>query len=288
MILLVKIKKIDFYKEYNKTFIRIGVLYKMKKRLEKIKEIFLQEKQIDVSTLSQRLNVSEVTIRRDLDKLEKEDFLKKTYGGAILLESNVNDNELIQLLDNKADPIKNDRELIAEIVMELIKDGESIYLGSGLTSIVVARYLKKRNRKLTIFTNDLLVASILFNTNQLKVVLAGGEMLDSFPTMTGVLAEQLIDNFYLQKAFIEVNGVDFEYGYSLNSFAEVQFIKKLFKNCKEHFVIADHTLFGKVAFSPLGKLNDFNNVVSNIKIPVEYKEYFFEKDIALYNSCNFS
>lgn len=92
----------------------------MKDRLKKIKKILMDQKQIEVIGLSELLEVSDVTIRRNLDKLEKEGFLKKTYGGAI-------------------------------------------YLGSGPTSLTIARYLKKSNLKLTVLTNDILVAVELFN-----------------------------------------------------------------------------------------------------------------------------
>lgn len=260
----------------------------MKDRLDKIRKILLKKKQIDVTSLSDRLDVSEVTIRRDLDKLEKEDFLKKTYGGAILNENNIESNELIRLFDNKNDPLGEERESIAEVVMNLVNNGEAIYLGSGPTSLAIARYLKKNNSRLTVFTNDLLVASELFNLSQISLVLAGGEMLSSYPAMAGLLAQQVVENFFLQKAFIEVRGVDLDYGYSLNSLIEVEFVKKMLDNCKESFIVADYSLFDEVAFSPLGGISRFQKVVSNIKIPSKYKEFYFKEDITLYNSCDFS
>ncbi len=260
----------------------------MVERLEKIKEILIEEKQIEVSYLSDKLNVSEVTIRRDLDKLEKEGFLKKTYGGAILVENQILDNTLVQLLTEETNELKEERESIAQIVLSLINNGEAIFLGNGPTSLKIARAIKKNNFVLTVLTNDLLVAIELFHTSGIKVVLTGGDLMPSSPVLVGSLAENSTELFYIQKAFIEVSGVDFKFGYSLNSLEEVEFVHKLINYCKESYIVADHTCYNKVAFSPLGKLLLANKVISSIKIPEEYKEFFFNNDVTLYNSCDFS
>lgn len=260
----------------------------MKDRLNKIKKILQSQKQIEVNTLSELLEVSDVTIRRDLDKLEKEGFLKKTYGGAILVEQNDKGNLLLDLYSRDNDPLKEERDSIAQIVINLVEDDEAIYLGSGPVSLAIAQHLKGSGRKLTVLTNDILVAIELFNISTIKIVLTGGEILSASPVMVGLLSEEAVKKFYLQKAFIEVHGVDLKFGYSLKSLAEVEFINKIIDFCKEPYIVADHSVFNKVAFSPLGKLSVFKRVVSNIKIPDEYKNYYFNNDITLYNSCDFS
>jgi len=260
----------------------------MSTRLETIKEMLLDEKQIEVSFLSEQLGVTEVTIRRDLDKLEKDGFLKKTYGGAILIESPIKDNNLVQLLENESDTLREERDTIVQIVLNIINNGEAIFLGNGATSLLVARAIKKSNYNLTVLTNDLLIAAELFHTNGIKVIIPGGDLMSSSPVLVGTLAEKSLGQFYLQKAFIEAHGVDFEFGYSLNSMEEVEFINKIVDVSKDNFIIADHSRYNKVAFSRLGEINRFKKIISNIQIPHDYKEFFFNNDITLYNCCDFS
>ncbi len=260
----------------------------MKDRIKKIKEIILNQKQVEVTTLSELLEVSDVTIRRDLDKLEKEGFLKKTYGGAILLDQFDTNNLFLELYNKSDGVLLDEQRSIAQIVINLLNDGEAIYLGSGPTCLSIARYIKNSEKKLTVLTNDILVAVELFNKNTVNVVMTGGEIISVSPVMVGSLSKDAVKKFFLQKAFIEVHGVDLKFGYSLNSLAEVEFVNNMLDYCKEAYIIADHTIFNKVAFSPLGKLSSFKKVVSNIKIPEEYKDYYFQNDITLFNSCDFS
>ncbi|AZO93914.1 DeoR/GlpR family DNA-binding transcription regulator [Halocella sp. SP3-1] len=260
----------------------------MSERIKKIKKLLLEEKQIEVAYLSEQLGVTEVTIRRDLDKLEKEGFLKKTYGGAILIESPIKDNNLFQLLDNQSDKLREERESIVEIVLNIINDGEAIYLGNGPVSLLTARSLKKNNYNLTVLTNDLLIAAELYHTSGIKVVLPGGDLMSSSPVLVGVLAQKSLKEFYLQKAFVEAHGVDFEFGYSLNSMQEVEFVNKIINVSKETFMLADQSRYNQVAFSRLGDIRKFSKVISNIQIPNNYKEFFFNNNITLYNCCDFS
>lgn len=106
-------------------------------RIRIIKGILLDKKHINVSDLSTMLNVSEVTIRRDLEKLEKEKFLIRTHGGAIINDENSLDQE--KYMDMDDDPYYEQRLEIAEITVHMVDDNDIILLSAGLTNLYIAK-----------------------------------------------------------------------------------------------------------------------------------------------------
>ena len=118
-------------------------------RKNEILSILQKEQRVLVAELSTRYHVTEETIRRDLEKLEKEGFVKKTYGGAVL-----NKNSTIDMpLKIREKTNRKEKQKIAQTVASLIEDGESIMLDSSSTSLMIAQELKKKN-KLTVITNS--------------------------------------------------------------------------------------------------------------------------------------
>jgi len=147
-------------------------------RLGIIKGLLIDKKHINVSDLSSMLNVSEVTIRRDLEKLENEDFLTRTHGGAVI--NTVNTSEEENYIDNNEDPYLRERMEISEIAVHMIEDNDVILLTPGLTNLCIARkIINKKN--ITVLTNDLNIAAVLSSNPSIKIIIPGGD-LDSSNT----------------------------------------------------------------------------------------------------------
>ena len=130
-----------------------------------------KEQRVLVTELSQRYNVTEETIRRDLEKLEKEGFVKKTYGGAVL-NSNTNLDLPLRIRE------KNNQEEIASKVADMIEEGDSLMLDASSTSLMIAKKLKKL-KKLTVITNAVEVLIELSGQEGIKVISTGGVLRDA-------------------------------------------------------------------------------------------------------------
>lgn len=250
-------------------------------RIKKIKEILYERKKVDVITLSSELSVSEVTIRRDLEKLESENFLTRSHGGAILNEHLYSiENQLIIPLDTSYASEKN---IIGKICSHMVNDNDTILLGPGSTCRFIAKHLENK-KNIKVVTTDILIAAEIISSHyssDVKVVLTGGDVESSNYQLMGRLAEDTIKNFYVNIAFVEVDGVSFDRGYSVESIEKGLIIKEIMSAAKEVIAVCDYSKFNNISFSPLGPISLFKKVVSNELAPNDYKKFYFDSNIQL-------
>ncbi|MCX7709578.1 MAG: DeoR/GlpR family DNA-binding transcription regulator [Clostridia bacterium] len=252
-------------------------------RIRIIKGILLDKKHINVSDLSAMLNVSEVTIRRDLEKLEKEKFLTRAHGGAILMDHNHDETEDDSVTTD--DPFFEDRLEISEIAFHMIEDGDIILLSDGPTNQCIAKkILSKRN--ITVLTNDLNIASELSSNASIKVIIPGGDLDSKTMTLAGKLTEENIRRFFVEKAFIEVDGASIQRGYTVQSIEKASLIQEMTKITKESIIVCHHKSFNNIAFSQIGPLGMAGKLITTPRIPDEYKNYLFNNNIQLFTAFN--
>lgn len=244
-------------------------------RLKKIKEILLQKKHIDVSSLAEILNVSEVTIRRDLDKLEEEGFLIKTYGGAILKE------EAARLLT----PIivdDNQKESIAKLCSHMIEDNQAVIMTGGNICRLMPKYLKEK-QNITVLTNDLLLAVECCKLS-IQTIVTGGYVIGNTFMLAGPMVVNPNMDMFVDKAFIEVDGVSLERGFTVNNM-EFANAYKYFKNIsKEIIIVADSSKFDKISLFQIASINEIKKVVSDNNVLNDYKAFFFQNGIQIFCS----
>lgn len=250
-------------------------------RQNKIKEMLFKEKRVDVFELSEHFSVTEVTIRRDFDKLEQEGFLIKTYGGAVLKEDLVQSSTKFESEDN----VIEEKRMIGKIAAQMIESGEAIYLSPGTTCLEIARNIK--DKKVTVVTNDLLIGYELRDSIGIKVIVTGGDLIQSTSTLTGGFTLQALNGIYINKAFIGVKGVNLESGYTVDSHEEAMVIQGVKKISNEIIIVADYSKFNFTAFARLGDLKLAKKVITNKQVPSEFKRYFFENAIKLYTTFEF-
>jgi DeoR family fructose operon transcriptional repressor len=252
-------------------------------RIRIIKGILLDKKSINVSDLSTLLNVSEVTIRRDLEKLETEKFLTRTHGGAIINDTIPFDEESSSSTDD--DPYFQQRIEISEIAVQMIEDNDVIILSPGLTNLFIAKkILGKKN--ITVLTNDLNIASELSMNTSIKVIIPGGDLDATSMTLTGKLTESNLKDFFVTKAFIEVEGVSSQRGYTVQSIDRASVLKEMIAITRETIILCPYNCFDNIAFSQIGPLNIAKKVITNPSIPSDYKNYFFQNKIQLFTAFN--
>lgn len=249
-------------------------------RLKIIKNYLTKENKAEVSTLSKVLGVSEVTIRRDLEKLEKEGFLSRTHGGAILKQEVVYDSITTIDQENLEECVE-----IANVAIHMIKDHDVIMLINGPINMQIARKLSSKNN-ITVLTNDILIALELSSYLSIKVVLLGGDVDYNSRAVFGTLTSLNIESFYVNKVFIEVDGVDITTGITVSSIEKASLIQQSIKKSKKNIVVCLGDAFNESAFYKATDINIADKIVTSTSIDDDYKRYIFNQNIPLFTSIN--
>lgn len=247
-----------------------------------IKEILKDCRQIEVSALSNLLNVSDATIRNDLEELEQEGFLTRFHGGATLNDSAAEQSDIPSSSSNQVEYDKN-KEEIGEIASRIIKEREWVFLGPGSTNYYIAKALQQRSN-INILTNNFLVADVLRGSASIRLLFMGGQIEHLGDYTIPDDWEKELHNIYLDKAFFSVDGVDLNSGYTLSDKPVFDIIRSVVKCTRETIMAVDHTKFDQRAFMKIGDLDLANTVVTNANIPNEYKRYFLEHGIRTYTT----
>ena len=249
-------------------------------RLKIIKNYLIKENQVEVATLSKVLDVSEVTIRRDLEKLEKEGFLSRIHGGAILNKEVVIDPTIPTEYHNL-----EKCQSIASIAIHMIKDNDVIMLANGPINMQIAKKLSSKNN-ITVLTNDILIALELSSYLAVKVVLLGGDVDYTSKAVFGSLTSLNIEKFFVNKVFLEVDGIDINTQITVSSIEKATLIQEVIRKSKEKVVVCLEDAFNKTAFFKVGNINIADKIITNPGVADDYKRYIFNQDIPLFTSIS--
>lgn len=247
-------------------------------RRNQILEKLQADKKVVVSELSQLYEVSEETIRRDLDKLEKEGLATKSYGGAVLRE-----NVSIDLPFNvRKNQNVISKQKMAEMAADMVKDGERIYLDASTTAVFVAKALKNKEN-LTVITNSVEILLELSDVSGWNIVSTGGSMLKGYLAFFGSRAENVIREYYPDKVFVSCKALDHRLGImeSQDIFASAK--KTVLKTGRKNILVVDSTKFNQSSFSVAGDLRDIDVVITDEKPDDMWLTHFEELGI----SCHY-
>jgi DeoR family fructose operon transcriptional repressor len=240
-------------------------------RLNRIKKIISEKKRIDVLTLSQQLNVTEATIRRDLEKLENENFLKRTHGGAVLNDS----LKTIHTLFDISEEDDNSYKAISKISSKFVNNNEVVFLGPGITTRYIVRAFENKIN-LTIITTDLLVAhDCVQYCPQVKIFLPGGELDPSNLQLSGRITDTSLKSFYYDCAFFDIDGITLERGYSASSLSKAYIIQDVSIISKKNFAVCTSNHFDTESAAVIGNIDMFDCIISNEHAPQKFKEYYY-------------
>lgn len=253
-------------------------------RLKIIKTLIVDKEQVEVNALSQMLNVSEVTIRRDLEKLEQTGFLLRTHGGAVL--SDKHDATIFEAQQNNVlefDEIECDE--IATIACHMIHDDDTIMLTNGPINMAISKkILNKRN--VTVLTNDINIAISLTKSLTLKVILLGGNLDFNQKAVFGTLTNTNIREFFVNKIFIEIEGLTDKMDFTSATLEKANLIQEAMANASEKIIVCKSSAFGKASFYKVGSMNIADKIVTTSKISDESKTFIFDQKIKLYTAVN--
>jgi DeoR family fructose operon transcriptional repressor len=244
-------------------------------RMEIIKNILKEKRHENIITLSTALNVSDVTIRKYLDILEKQGYLTKVHGGAIWTEDQP------QVTITKPD-LERKLKAIAELSSTLVSETDSIYIGSGMTCSAFAGEICKKP-SVSVITNNVQVLNSLAGKVQNLTFIGGDvEILPSGCSYThGSKSKMFLENIVIGKAFIGCDGVDFDSGITVHSLNRFESIRQIIDISKEVHVLCISQKFGKVALYRTCSLDKVSTIVTDWSLDDFYKRFYFENNVRL-------
>jgi len=213
-----------------------------------------------VAELARRLDVSEVTIRQDLDILEKEGVLQRTHGGAILsLKIGLERPFQVEETSHKAE-----KERIAAAAVELISSGDTVILDVGTTVTAAARQLVEQKKKPTVFTNGLNIAAILEVDPEITTVVTGGTIRPKQHSLVNPFAGFILPRIHADIALLGVSGIQAEHGVTNVNAAEAEMKALFVRAARRRVVLADSSKIGKVALAKFADLDEIDLLVTDV------------------------
>lgn len=242
-------------------------------RHKKIVEIVNNRLSIRVTELSKIFSVTEETIRRDLEKLEKENLLMRSHGGAVSIEK---DQSEISYLEREITNAAEKRAIAVEAA-RFIEPGDQIVLDASTTAWYVAKELS--DMPLTVLTNSIKVAIELSKKEQVKVISTGGTLLSQSLSYVGPLAERSLGMYHVNKAFISCKGVHLEKGLSDYNESQAMLKKQMMEIADENILMVDSSKFGTRAFSQIAPMSKVDCIITDSNIDEKIKSQLAEMNI---------
>jgi DeoR/GlpR family transcriptional regulator of sugar metabolism len=230
-----------------------------------------------VSEAAAALDVSEGTVRNDLNALEDQGLLTRVHGGAVLNQQDQfkNNSFVRRSRQNAAAKMAIAREAAA-----LVMDGDSLLLDASSTAYYFAQALSKRLR-LRVMTNGFEVAGELAQNTTNTVILIGGIVNNDSCSVTGLLSEHIIEELHIQKAFLSCSGFSLECGMTEVHLAEAQLKRKVIESSQELFALVDSSKFGKEDLTSFARPEKIRRLFTDQHLPSDWIERLRQAGIPL-------
>lgn len=243
----------------------------MHNRTNQILEWLAQEQKLEVSELADRLGVSQVTVRKDLDALESRGIVKREHGYALL--NNPDDiNGRIAIHYEK-------KRKIAEKASEYIKDNDTIMVENGSTCALLMDVLAERKRDLTVITNNVFIADYIRGKSNFHIILLGGAYQEDSRATVGPMVKDNVENFYVDQFFIGTDGYSPEKGFTIRDQMRAQAIKDMSNQAQDIIVLTESEKFSKRGIVTMDLGGKIRSVITDSGIPEDVKADLESKDI---------
>ena len=218
-----------------------------------------------IDVLVKECNVSSMTIRRDLDKLQSDGIVEKRHGGAILNRFLHREEPYI----NKQNMNKNIKESIAEEAIRLVNDNDIIVLDAGTTTLAIARLIKTK-KNITVITSDTYIAIYLSRLN-LKVCMAGGFIDNSTGCASSTFTIDFLKNLNVDIAFIGVSSINKNFDCMASNSDRAGIKKAMLDISSKSVLVADGSKFGISSFCKIASIKDFSHLITNYDFSLDDK-----------------
>ncbi len=230
-------------------------------RHTKILELVNIKARIEVSELSEKIEVSQVTIRKDLALLEEKGLLKREHGFAVMISSDDMSNRLAFNYDIKCK--------IAALAASHVGNGETVMIESGSCCALLARELATHKRDITIITNSAFIAAYIREYPQVKVVLLGGDYQTESQVVVGPITRKCVENFYVDKLFVGTDGFSKKIGFTGKNLMRTETVRAMAEYTNKVIILTESEKFSQQGVVAQFKMNEISALITDDKIPEE-------------------
>jgi DeoR family transcriptional regulator, aga operon transcriptional repressor len=234
-------------------------------RQQQIAALILREGKVGIPRLCQQFQISEATARRDLETLAAQGKLRRFHGGALAVETAPPERPLTERSTEQS----AEKSRIGRAAAALVRDGQTIFLGSGTTVLELARCLEER-QNLTVITNSLQAANALANAAGINLVMLGGVFRPSERSFIGHITEQALAEVRADQAFIGIRAIDLEAGLTNDYLPETLTDRAILRAARRVVLLADHSKLERVAAAYLAPLTAVQILVTDRQAPLEF------------------
>ncbi|WP_198315557.1 DeoR/GlpR family DNA-binding transcription regulator [Chitinophaga tropicalis] len=217
-----------------------------------------KEGNVRVADLLAALDVSAVTIRKDLALLEEKKLLFRTHGNVSLANPYTKDRDV----NEKENILADQKTRIGLKAAELIEPDDAIIIASGTTVLQLARAIPKEMR-LTVLTSAMNISMALLDKPNVEIVQLGGIVRKTSTSVTGNYAESILDNFTCSKLFLGVDGIDPEQGCTTSNMMEATLNKAMIRTAQKTIILTDSSKFGRRGFGKICMLNEIDQIITD-------------------------
>jgi DeoR/GlpR family transcriptional regulator of sugar metabolism len=245
-----------------------GWLVTTYERRQSLLDILRKQPGLRIPELAVALDVSEGTVRNDLNALEQQGMLMRVHGGAVLNQQDqFQNNSFAKRYQQNAAA----KFAIAREAAVLVNDGDSILMDASSTAYYFAKAISER-RRLRVMTNGFEVARELAQNSTNTVILIGGVVNNESSSVTGLLSEHIIEELKIQKAFLSCSGFSLERGMTEVHLAEAQLKRKMVESSQQLFALVDSSKFGKEDLTSFARPEKINCLFTDKNLSVEWEE----------------
>lgn len=243
----------------------------MANRQTKLLDIVNNNKRIEVTKLAEILDVSQVTIRKDLDMLEQKGLLHREHGYAVMNYSDDINSRLAFKYDIK--------RKIAVLASKFVSNGETVMIESGSCCALLAEELAYNKRDVTIVTNSVFIANYIREAPYAKVVLLGGDYQSESQVVVGPLTVKGAESFFVDKLFLGTDGYNPMIGFTGKNLMRTETVKAMSKNADKIIILTESSKFSQQGVVPQFKTEEVNYVLTDNKIPEDRLKLLRENEV---------
>lgn len=222
----------------------------------------LQKDTVQVVELAEKLEVSMVTIRKDLTEMERQGKLYRSHGGAKILDPFTRNRSI----NEKEKLFPEEKKAIGREAAKLITCDDSIALASGTTVHAFARNIRPSHR-LTVVSASLEASEILAQDECVDIIQLGGILRHSSLSVVGQYSESVLSGFSFSKFYLGVDGIDFDFGITTTDMREAELNQKMMLAAQRTIVVADSSKFGRRGFAKIGNIDDIDLIITDEHVP---------------------
>lgn len=223
-------------------------------------EALSQSEDVDVEQLAMELQVSSMTIRRDLKALEAEGKVIRTHGSAVLKQSLINESAFKE----KETKNNDEKRKIAEEAIKLVREHTTLLLDSGTTTLEIAKLLKEK-RNITVITNDIQIAAELLDS-QLTVMMTGGILQRKIGALAGSITEEFLNGIHVDLLFLGAHAIDFDAGVTAPAYDKAYVKKRMITASERTWLVADASKINQKSFTRVCHLEELDGFITDRRL----------------------